>query len=117
MKDKGSPDNWAGDGTGKSPIKHPGSLTKFGYHLAEPDDVREKALREAVKAYGVSAVRLKLSALIGFNKHTRFNGIPAEDKEYVNAYAKRMGLTNGTRSRKKFTLMSGPLVVRKRRDH
>ena len=115
MKNKENPDNWAKDGTGESIIKHPGSLTKFGYHLAEPDDVREKALREAVKTYGVKAVRLKLSALIGFNKHTEFNGIPSEDMEYVNKYAKRIGLKADSGQKKKFTLMTGPLVIKNRR--
>lgn len=117
MKNKESPDNWAKDGTGETIIKHPGSLTRFGYHLAEPDDVREKALREAVKAYGVKSVRLKLAALIGFNKHTKFKGIPSEDMQYVDRYAKRMGLKDNSGGRKRFTLMTGPLVVKNRRVH
>ena len=108
-----NPENWTMDGTGESIIKHPNSLIVFGYHLDETDQVREKALREAVKAYGVKKVREKLSALVGFNKHTRFNGIPTEDKAYVNRYAKRMGIPTDT-DKKTFTLMEGPLVVKNR---
>ena len=108
-----NPENWTMDGTGESIIKHPNSLIVFGYHLDETDQVREKALREAVKAYGVKKVREKLSALAGFNKHTRFNGIPTEDKAYVTRYAKRMGIPTDT-DKKIFTLMEGPLVVKNR---
>ncbi|MCL5794438.1 MAG: hypothetical protein M1138_06395 [Candidatus Thermoplasmatota archaeon] len=74
--------NWT-----KTAIRHPGSLIKFGYHLDESPQKRHAALRKAVKAYGASEVRLKLSALIGFNEHTQFHGIPRSDLNYVNKVA------------------------------
>lgn len=74
--------NWT-----KNAIKHPGSLTQYGYHLGESPSQRHAALRKAVKEYGASEVRLKLSALIGFNEHTRFHGIPRSDLNYVNKIA------------------------------
>ena len=48
-------------------ISHPGSLTRFGYHIAASKEQRHKALRLAKEKYGTIPVVRMLCALISFN--------------------------------------------------
>jgi hypothetical protein len=50
-------------------IKHPGSLSKFGFNEKESERKEKQAIRKADKAYGVKETDLKLVALETFNKH------------------------------------------------
>ena len=66
-------------------IKHPGSLTKYGYHLGNSKQERENSLNKAVKRYGQKTVLEKLSDLyrLDYNRpHLR--GIIVEDIRYVS---------------------------------
>jgi len=51
------------------PIKNRGSLIQFGYHLNEPDYIREKALIKALEFYSYKEIISKLVALEVFNKN------------------------------------------------
>ena len=50
-------------------IKHPGSLSKFGFNEHESEQKEKQAIRKADKEYGVKETDLKLAALETFNKH------------------------------------------------
>lgn len=52
-------------------IKHPGSLTKFGFHLHESIKKQKAALKKADKADGRAKVDEKLSALEVLDKHRK----------------------------------------------
>ena len=45
-----------------------GSLTKYGYHLSDPEEIRHKALKKAFNAYGYSSLIKKLNAVRVYNK-------------------------------------------------
>jgi len=47
------------------PVKHPGSLEKYGYELHAPARVRHQALGKAVRAYGYKKTVEKVSFLAG----------------------------------------------------
>ena len=47
-----------------------GSLTKYGYHVHESKSERHKALKKAVKVYGVSSVIHKLNAIKLLSRNT-----------------------------------------------
>lgn len=44
-------------------IRHPGSLTEFGYHIMDPDQEKRSALGRAVEKYGSKEVLRKLGEL------------------------------------------------------
>jgi len=48
-----------------NPVRHPGSLEKYGYNLRAPARVRHQALGKARKAYGYRKTVQKLSFLAG----------------------------------------------------
>lgn len=48
-----------------NPVKHPGSLEKYGYDLRAPARVRHQALGKAYHAYGYRKTVQKLSFLVG----------------------------------------------------
>ena len=47
------------------PVKHPGSLERFGYSLRAPARVRHQALGKARKTYGYKRTVQKLAFLAG----------------------------------------------------
>jgi len=47
------------------PVKHPGSLERFGYSLHAPAKVRHQALGKAVRRYGYKKTVEKLAFLAG----------------------------------------------------
>ena len=47
------------------PVKHPGSLEKYGYELHAPARVRHQALGKAVRAYGYKKTVEKVAFLAG----------------------------------------------------
>jgi len=61
-----------------------GSLTKYGYHLADSTEVRHKALKKAFNVYGYSTLIKKLNAVRVYNKSKPnvFNKY-TQDMEYV----------------------------------
>lgn len=50
------------------PSLRKGSLTKYGYHLSDPDEKRHKALKKAFTVYGYSSLIKKLNAVRIYNK-------------------------------------------------
>lgn len=64
-------------------IKHPGSLTKYGYHLDKDVKARREALDKALSAYGKTDLIHKLTALKTFNKHTKYKSKVDRDLKYV----------------------------------
>ena len=52
-------------------IKHPGSLTKFGFHLHESLKQQKEALKKADRAEGKGEVDRKLGALEVLDKHRK----------------------------------------------
>jgi len=48
-----------------NPVKHPGSLERFGYSLRAPAKVRHQALGKARRAYGYRKTVQKLAFLAG----------------------------------------------------
>jgi len=61
-------------------------LTRFGYHSYESDDVRMRALDQAVKAYGADQVALKLEGAIRMQSKNRpeYADTMSRDLDYVN---------------------------------
>lgn len=52
-------------------IKHPGSLTKFGFHLHESIKKQKEALKKADREDGKGEVDRKLGALEVLDKHRK----------------------------------------------
>ena len=52
-------------------IKHPGSLTKFGFHLHESIKKQKAALKKADRSDGRAKIDEKLSALEVLDKHRK----------------------------------------------
>ena len=50
-------------------IKHPGSLSKFGFNEHESEQKEKQAIRKADREYGKQETDLKLAALEAFNTH------------------------------------------------
>ena len=50
---------------GWNPVRHPGSLKKYGYELKENTDTRHRALGKAYHAYGYRRLVRKLGFLAG----------------------------------------------------
>ncbi|MBX8642755.1 MAG: hypothetical protein KIY10_09290 [Thermoplasmata archaeon] len=50
-------------------IRHPGSLSKYGFDLSEPEKEQMTAIRKADRKYGKGETNRKLAALEAFNKH------------------------------------------------
>jgi len=67
-------------------IPKAGTLTRFGYHSYESDDVRMRALDQAVKAYGADQVALKLEGAIRMQSKNRpeYADTMSRDLDYVN---------------------------------
>jgi len=61
------------------PVKHPGSLKRFGYTTTESAIKRHRALEKAVKHYGYKKTVQKLAFLKGAAR------IPERDKMHVSA--------------------------------
>lgn len=51
-----------------NPVKHPGSLEKYGYSLHAPAKVRHQALGKAVRRYGYKKTVEKVAFLAGAAK-------------------------------------------------
>lgn len=66
-------------------IRHPGSLTKYGYHINGSTRQRETALDKATKRYGRKSVLQKLSDLyrLDYNKPDLRENI-IQDIRYVS---------------------------------
>ena len=54
-----------GKSKGWNPVKHPGSLKKYGYELKDDKDTRHRALGKAYRAYGYNRLVRKLGFLAG----------------------------------------------------
>src|SRR3989338_3995925 len=67
-------------------IPKAGTLTRFGYHYYESDDVRLSALDQAVKAYGADEVALKLEGAIRMQSKNRpeYANTMSRDLYYIN---------------------------------
>ena len=50
-------------------IKHPGSLSRFGFNERESEQKEKQAIAKADREYGRSETDLKLAALEAFAKH------------------------------------------------
>ncbi|MBX8640809.1 MAG: hypothetical protein KIS29_10780 [Thermoplasmata archaeon] len=50
-------------------IRHPGSLSKYGFDLSEPEKEQMTAIRKADRKYGKGETNRKLAALETFNRH------------------------------------------------
>lgn len=77
------------------PVKHPGSLKKFGYDPDDkPEKVRHQALGKAVKQYGYRKTVQKLAFLKGAAK------VPSDVKRNVSKDLKWLKEKYGEKRRK-----------------
>jgi hypothetical protein len=89
IKDQGKP------GKGPKivpPVKHPGSLKKYGYALNKNVKDREGALKKAVKAFGANEVIRKLNYIRILNKSKKTSyGKYTRDMKFVQDMKKMEG--------------------------
>lgn len=66
-------------------LKHPGSLTRLGYHEHESAAVRRRALGKAVKRYGYKKTADKLinAQVLNKNQNPEFSRVAKEDRAWM----------------------------------
>jgi len=71
------------------PIKNPGSLEQFGYHMNLSPQARHKALNKAVRKMGMPVVKRKVRGLVLlFSNKPKYRNIPRNDVKYLEKQKK-----------------------------